>query len=229
MTTADRPTQDDFTRAAQAGVLPGRISEMREDSTLDEVNAEITAALEARALAHGQQVDARDAADQAEADDSAADIAPAPSKIRIKATSGDTARRVATKLLDSSVKLNRKQQITAELAALPEGATPAMQLAVKQRWNVKALLTLTVKQLEAQLAAVTVAATPTATEIAGLERNGKAMSDSDAAPIRERATAEAARLLANAKVNAWRERGKLQAALDTRKLAYATRFAGKSK
>jgi hypothetical protein len=104
----------------------------------------------------------------------------------------------------------------------PADYTKPMQIAIKQRWT---LLPVECKvgDLRNMLAAVTPAPTPSAVELAAenLARDG--IEDRDGA---ER---EAKRLAANARVNAWRERGRIQAALDARDLKYAALRAKKVK
>lgn len=95
--------------------------------------------------------------------------------------------------------------------------TPAERNAAKQGWKIDA--TPTMGALRAALAAVQLAPTPTADEIA-------AQIGDDAAP--GHCEAEAARLLRNAKVNQWRETQRLQAAIDRRSATYALLRATKT-
>lgn len=125
--------------------------------------------------------------------------------------------------------MSRTKQTTAtesfeKLGIDPADYTRAMTNAVKQRWG-NLPTAKTVEALRADLAAVTVAETPTADRLVmdliatipdGIERAAKAES-------------EAKRLAANAKVNAWRERGRIQAALDARSLYFARLRTGKAK
>jgi hypothetical protein len=85
--------------------------------------------------------------------------------------------------------------------------TPAMTLAVKQRWS-NLPIDRKVDDLRAAVAAVKAVETPTVEilEAQGFEGDAKV---------------EAARLKRNATVNAWRERNQLQAALDAREARYA--------
>ena len=92
--------------------------------------------------------------------------------------------------------------------------TPAMQLAVKQRWS-GLPVTSTVAELRAELAKVEAVATPTAER---LVEDGMAQAEAEA---------EAKRLKRNAAVNAWRTKTQVQAALDGRDLRFKRMRAGK--
>lgn len=107
--------------------------------------------------------------------------------------------------------------------------TPAEVNAAKQGWKIDA--TPTIGALRTALAAVTVTVTPTASQLSAdpafrpeLERTTGA-ADS---PRIVAATAEAARLERNAKVNAWRDRQRLQAAIDRRGASFALLRAAKT-
>lgn len=108
----------------------------------------------------------------------------------------------------------KKKSADAQFAALgiPESAwTPAMRLAVKQRWS-SLPVDETVDSLRHRLADVTPHAVPEPAELAASDE-----SFADAAAAEK----EIARLKRNAAVNAWRERTQLQAALDARGLKFA--------
>lgn len=88
--------------------------------------------------------------------------------------------------------------------------TPAMNLAVKQKWS-SLPVDAKVDDLRTRLAAVK---TPAVPSIHALTQQ---LGTADAAK------AEHARLLRNAKVNAWRARNQIQAALDAREMKFAAR------
>ena len=100
-----------------------------------------------------------------------------------------------------------EQQFT-ELGLTVRDYTPAMKLAIKQRWS-NLEVDAKVDDLRARVAAVKVEETPSA-EI--LQAQGMDP---------EEARAEAARLRRNAGVQAWRARNQLQAALDAREAKFA--------
>lgn len=93
--------------------------------------------------------------------------------------------------------------------------TPAMQLAVKQKWS-SLPVDEKVADLRDRLAAVKPATVPSVADLkAQLILEGRdVVTDADA-------EAEHKRLKRNAAVNAWRERNQLQAALDARELRFA--------
>lgn len=104
------------------------------------------------------------------------------------------------------------------LGLTPTDWTPAMQMAVKQKWaNLE--VDAKVDDLRARIADVEPDPTPTA-DI--LMASGFSTDEDECA-------AEARRLKRNATVNAWRERTQLQAALDARELRYAKVRAARSK
>lgn len=113
----------------------------------------------------------------------------------------------------------------AALGIAPADFTDAMTLAVKQRWS--GLQTdAKVADLRAQLAAVEVAVVPSVDEmLAEHAAMGEPIDD----VARARATAEHKRLKRNAAVNAWRERNRLQAALDARDLKFKALRASRGK
>jgi hypothetical protein len=92
----------------------------------------------------------------------------------------------------------------------PAAWSPAMHLAVKQRWG-NLPVDRKVDDLRAELAAVEVEATPDAATVLSL----------GLAPDQTAAEVEAHRRKRNAKVNAWRARNQIQAALDARALKFA--------
>jgi hypothetical protein len=92
--------------------------------------------------------------------------------------------------------------------------TPAMNLAVKQKWS-NLEVDAKVDDLRARIAAVTTAETP---PVEVLTAQGVADPEK-----------EAARLRRNAGVNAWRVRSQLQAALDARELKFAALRGKRSK
>ncbi len=94
--------------------------------------------------------------------------------------------------------------------------TPGMRLAVKQKWS-GLPIDAKVDDLRAQLAAVQVEPVPAVDDLT------KLIGD------RDMAVAEHARLTRNAKVNAWRERGRLRAALEARELKFARLRAARGK
>ena len=102
------------------------------------------------------------------------------------------------------------EQFAALGFADPLDWTPAMALAVKQKWT-NLPVDRKVDVLRADLAAVMVSVTATAHDlvVAGFS------TDADACAT------EASRLVRNAKVNAWRVRNQIQAALDARALKFA--------
>lgn len=113
----------------------------------------------------------------------------------------------------------RPQTFAAALAALPTHAQPTdkMLLAVKQRWTVAPG---TSPELRKQLGAVEPVTTPTASELHAdptfapeVERGPVGAADEPRMIV---AVTEAKRLAGNAKVNAWRERSRLQATIDLR-------------
>lgn len=106
------------------------------------------------------------------------------------------------------------EQFTA-LGIDPDAYTKAMKIAVKQGWG-DLPVTTKVGDLRAQLAAVEPAKVPTANELLA----EAALAGGNGIATRESAEADHARLAANAKVNAWRARMKLQAALDARGLKF---------
>jgi hypothetical protein len=95
--------------------------------------------------------------------------------------------------------------------------TDAQRHALKQGWNLTDLLGLTVAELRARLAAVTPADVPSVVDLA---TQAPADLPMDELPSTW-AVKEHARLKRNAVTNAWRERMRLQAALDTRGAKYA--------
>lgn len=101
-----------------------------------------------------------------------------------------------------------------QMGLTPADYTPAMEIAVKQKWG-DLPVDDKVADLRDRIDAVTTEPTPTAIELehAGLDA--------------EAAATEAKRLKRNAKVQAWRERNHLQAALDARELKFARMRAAK--
>lgn len=108
--------------------------------------------------------------------------------------------------------MSKKSQPAGEqFAALgidPADYTPAMTLAIKQRWS-NLPVDKKVDELRAELAAVQ---TPAVTSVDALIQE---------LGTRELAEAEHRRLKRNAAVNAWRVRNQLRAALDARDLKFA--------
>lgn len=106
----------------------------------------------------------------------------------------------------------------AGLGITPDQYTPAMQVAVKQKWSALRV-DEKVADLRAAHAAVLLPPVPTVEEMLAEHAvvTGQPVTDDD----RTRAEAEVVRLRRNAAVNAWRERTKLQAALDARDLKFA--------
>lgn len=94
-----------------------------------------------------------------------------------------------------------------KLGAKPVDYTPAMRLAVKQKWT-DLPTEVPVAELRERLAALEAPSVPTLAELEADE------SVTDPA-------GELVRLKRNAAVNAWRARNRLQAALDARNLRYA--------
>lgn len=92
--------------------------------------------------------------------------------------------------------------------------TPAMHLAVKQRWT-DLPLDVKVGELRDRIANLTAPEVPDVGTVKAnlILANRAEVSDADA-------KAEHARLKRNAGVNAWRQRGQLQAALDARDLKF---------
>lgn len=110
-------------------------------------------------------------------------------------------------------RITAAQQFT-DLGIPESDWTPAMRLAVKQRWS---LLPVSEKVdvLRQGIAAVEPDPTPTVDQLATTGHP------------REECEKEARRLKRNAGVNAWRDRGQLQAALDARTLKFAQLRAAK--
>lgn len=104
--------------------------------------------------------------------------------------------------------------------------TPAMALAVKQKWA-NLPIDRKVDDLRSELAAVAVEQTPDAAALAADPDFQKQWGPADDAVINA-AQAEAHRLKRNAKVNAWRQRNQIQAALDARALKFAAMRQGKA-
>jgi hypothetical protein len=102
--------------------------------------------------------------------------------------------------------------------------SPAMNLAVKQKWA-NLPVDRKVDDLRAELAAIAVDEVPTVDMLEGsaMPQHGDARE-----MTRDEAVAEHARLLRNAKVNAWRKRNQIQAALDARALKFAQMRQGKA-
>lgn len=94
--------------------------------------------------------------------------------------------------------------------------TPAMVLAVKQKWS-GLPLDVKVADLRAQLAALEAEELPSVTELV----TSMAAAGETGADLPERAAAELKRRKRNAAVNLWRSRNQLQAALDARDLKFA--------
>jgi hypothetical protein len=130
-------------------------------------------------------------------------------------------------------KITAAQQFE-KLGLGPADYTTAMRNAVNQRWS-ELPVDRKVDELRADLAAVTREATATVEELLDAEvqilaQNGVTMTvDELPAATRDAAVKEAERLKRNAGVNAWRERGKIQAALDARELRFAAMRAGKAR
>lgn len=105
--------------------------------------------------------------------------------------------------------------------------TEPMRIAVAQKWSGLPVDTK-VGDLRDQLAAPYELVVPTVDELieAAAAAGGGDTADDDALGVR--AAAEHARLTRNAKVNAWRARTKLQAALDARELRFAALRAAKA-
>jgi hypothetical protein len=99
----------------------------------------------------------------------------------------------------------------------PKHWTPAMELAVKQKWS-NLPIGDKVDDLRAAIADVVTDVTPSPEM---LQATGFS-KDVDACRV------EAARLKRNATVNAWRKRNQLQAALDAREMRYAAMRAART-
>lgn len=115
-------------------------------------------------------------------------------------------------------RMSKKTPAAEQFAALridPKDFTPAMELAVKQKWS-GLPVDEKVGDLRDRLAMVTLPGVPA---VEALVADG--MDEADA-------KAERARLLRNAKVNAWRTRNQIQAALDARDLRFRAMRAARS-
>lgn len=110
----------------------------------------------------------------------------------------------------------------------PAAWSPAMNLAVKQKWA-NLPVDRKVDDLRAELAAVEVAKTPDAAALLAGNAAGATEPCYAAATDQAAADVEAARLKRNAKVNAWRVRNQIQAALDARAMKFAAMRAGRGK
>lgn len=121
-----------------------------------------------------------------------------------------------------TVEMPAGQALTATTVLLDNVAvavhplTDAQKVAIKQGWK---LPDGKIGDLREQLAAVKVAETPTAADLVAADPT---------MPL-EDAEAEAKRLARNAKVNEWRARKTLQAAIDTRGAKYELLRAAKKK
>lgn len=104
--------------------------------------------------------------------------------------------------------------------------TDAMRLAVKQNWT-NLPTDVAVSELREKVAAVTTAPTPTSNDLAA-GGHGTTYVNGVIVVDREACNKEAARLKRNAAVNAWRERNRLQAALDARDAKFAKMRAAKA-
>lgn len=135
------------------------------------------------------------------------DSAPAPADA---ATPTPQAAATAPKgtRMSRSKSLSAAEQYTAMGLTDPAVWTPAMNLAVKQKWS-NLPVDVKVDDLRGRLASVE------APTVESLDALTQRLGTLDAAK------AEHARLLRNAKVNAWRARNQIQAALDARELKFA--------
>lgn len=113
----------------------------------------------------------------------------------------------------SETKSRTAAAVVEELKAAGAEITPALEVAVKQKWT---LPEGTMAELKAQLDAVQMPNDlPTA----------EALYEANFHADKEACKTEAARLVRNAKTNDWRNRTRLQAAIDARTLKFAVRGA----
>lgn len=115
----------------------------------------------------------------------------------------------------TDTKARTAQVVVDELKAAGAEITPALEVAVKQKWT---LPEGTMAELKAALAAVQMP-----TDLPSAEALYAANFHAD----KEACQAEAVRLVRNAKTNDWRQRTRLQAAIDARTAKFANVRAGK--